>query len=61
MNSFTMNYAVHALIPMGDRETVDEYNKKNATKVIHPSTIQDYWISSMNRMISSIFLDSACV
>lgn len=33
MNSFTMNFAVHSLIPMHPNETVEEYNKKNATKV----------------------------
>jgi len=33
MNSFTMSYAVHTLIPMAENESVEEYNKKNATKI----------------------------
>ena len=33
MNSFTMSFAVHTLIPMQENEQLDDYNKKNATKV----------------------------
>jgi len=28
-----MSYAVHTLIPMAENETMEDYNKKNATKV----------------------------
>jgi hypothetical protein len=36
MNSFTMSFAVHTLIPVQQNEQLEDYNKKNATKVHLP-------------------------
>jgi hypothetical protein len=33
MDAISMSYAVHALIPMGEDETTEQYNKKYATKI----------------------------